>query len=118
MAFTDRHHRVVALAVVAVLVCALVSDRESMAQQANSTAPPFARSASLLSGILPVEVNLPSNVTTPLEARRWFIALNWPAAPGKRGVPLSPNNPSVFLNAGNGYSAVWGTYREAYELYR
>jgi hypothetical protein len=65
-------------------------------------------------------------VTTPEQARpffddfswRTFIALNWPAAPGKRGVPQSPNDPSVFLNAVKSYPTAWGTYREAYELYR
>ena len=126
MALTDNPHRVVTFAVLAVLVGALVGDRESMAQQAAPAAATFTPSASRLSGILPVEVTLPPNVNTPLEARPWFddfswrsfIALNWPAAPGQRGVPLSPNNPSVFLNARNGYSTVWGTYREAYELYR
>jgi len=77
------------------------------------------------SGILPVAVNVPSNLTT-VQARpyfddfswRSFIALNWPAVPNQRGVPKNPNDPNVFLKAGKTYQTVWSTYREAYELYR
>jgi hypothetical protein len=133
MALTLDRNDAIRLAVVALfLPCALLAGRESHAQQKAAPAPPAAASPSTspsvsrLSGILPVVVDIPSGVTTPEQARpffddfswRSFIALNWPAAPGKRGVPQSPNNPSVFLNAGKTYPTVWGTYREAYELYR
>jgi hypothetical protein len=33
-------------------------------------------------------------------------------------VPRSPHDPNLSLNAGKTCPAVWGTYREAYELYR
>jgi len=84
------------------------------------------------SGILPVVVDLPpapppnAPPPNPLDLRpnfddfswRSFIALNWPAAAGKRGVPQSPGDPNVFLKAGRSYQTVWGTYREASELFR
>jgi hypothetical protein len=70
-------------------------------------------------------VDLPSDATTSLQIRpnfddfswRSFIALNWPVDPSRRGVPRSPGDPSVFLNAGPTYPSVWNSYREAAELY-
>ena len=133
MAHTCDRNLAARLAVVALfLPCTLLAVPESVAQQQAAPAPaaPATPSPSgivpRLSGILPVVVDIPSGVTTPEQARpffddfswRTFIALNWPAAPGKRGVPQSPNDPKVFLTAGKGYPTVWGTYREAYELYR
>ena len=78
------------------------------------------------SGILPVVVDIPSSVKSAEDARPFFddfswrslIALNWPADPARRGAPKSPNQPAVFLKAGASYPAVWGSYREAYELFR
>ena len=78
------------------------------------------------SGILPVVVNIPGSVQSPEDARPFFddfswrsmIALSWPADPARRGVPKSPGTPGVFLKAGSSYPAVWGSYREAYELFR
>jgi hypothetical protein len=71
MAVTNNGRRAVTLAIFALLACAVVADQESMAQQPAS-APPFLTSASLLNGILPVQVNLPPSVTMPVEARPWF----------------------------------------------
>ena len=78
------------------------------------------------SGILPVVVDIPGSVTSPEDARPFFddfswrslIALSWPADPARRGAPKSPRDPGVFLKAGSSYPAVWGSYREAYELFR
>ena len=129
----NRHQAIGRVVGASLVLCTLsVASRESHAQQKAAPASPAAASPSTspsvprLSGILPVVVDIPSGVTTPEQARpffddfswRTFIALNWPAAPGKRGVPQSPNDPNVFLNAGKSYQTVWGTYREAYELYR
>ncbi|HKP02840.1 MAG TPA: hypothetical protein VJU77_05685 [Chthoniobacterales bacterium] len=46
-----------------------------------------------------------------------FIALNWPAATGSRGVPNQPGNPDVFLKAAPGTPLVWGTYKDSFELF-
>jgi hypothetical protein len=123
----------VKIAVVAVVVlCAPFGDRIIRAEQkvapapSGAASPPFSGAVAPLSGILPVVVNIPPSVTTPEQARpffddfswRSFIALNWPAVPDKHGVPRSPNDPKVFLDAGKNYPTVWGTDREAYELYR
>jgi hypothetical protein len=124
---------VVKIAVIAIVVlCAPFGDRiiraEQKAAPARSAAasPPFSGAVAPLSGILPVVVNIPPRVTTPEQARpffddfswRSFIALNWPALPDEHGVPRSPNDPKVLLDAGKNYPTVWGTDREAYELYR
>jgi hypothetical protein len=124
---------VVNIAVLAVVIlCAPFGDRIIRAEQkaapapSGAASPPFSGAVAPLSGILPVVVNIPPSVTTPEQARpffddfswRSFIALNWPAVPGEHGVPKSPNNPKAFLDAGKNYSTVWGTDREAYELYR
>jgi hypothetical protein len=120
----------VLLVLSSVLSCVPFVDRASHAQQSSASSPtvssPISGTPAPLSGILPVVVNIPSSVTSPLQARpffddfswRSFIALNWPAVPNERGVPRSPNDPSVFLNAGEGYLSVWGTYRTASDLYR
>ena len=115
-------------AVIVTAACALVGDRETRAQDARPAAAGAAPAGTVPppSGILPVVVDVPNSVTDPEQARpffddfswRSFIALNWPATPGQNGVPKSPNDPKVFLNAGASYQTVWGTYREAYELYR
>ena len=114
---TDVARRV-GIALLVLAACLVAA--ESGAQQ-----PPPVKPATP-SGILPVQVVIPPGVTTPEQARpyfddfswRSFIAFNWPAVPGRHGVPKSPNDPNVFLKAGKSYQTVWDTYREAYELYR
>jgi hypothetical protein len=129
MAHTDiRYHatKLVVSALIVAIPCALFGDRESRAEQnavparSGTAAPSF--SVLPPSGVLPVVVNIPPNVTTPEQARpyfddfswRSFIALNWPAVPDRHGVPKSPNDPKVFIAAGAAYPTVWGTYREAF----
>lgn len=78
-----------------------------------------------LSGNVPLAVPLPDQINSPVQIRpnfdyfSWqsFIALNWPAASGSRGVPDQPGNPSVFLNAAPGTPVVWGTYKDSFELF-
>ncbi|MBC8031688.1 MAG: hypothetical protein H7Z16_16515 [Pyrinomonadaceae bacterium] len=83
-----------------------------------------------VSGNIPQQVllpglGLPGTFSTPLEIRPYFdyfswesfIALNWPAATGARGVPNQPNNSSVFLNAAAGTPVVWGTYKDSFDLF-
>ena len=78
-----------------------------------------------VSGNIPWAVPLPKQINTPLQIRpnfdyfSWesFIALNWPAATGSRGVPNQPNNPSVFLNAASGTPVVWETYKDTFDLF-
>ena len=80
----------------------------------------------VISGHIPTFVNsLPDSVNTPEMARPWFdyfswesfIALNWPADTVGRGNPYLPDSQSVFLNASNGGTVTWGTYKESYELF-
>src|ERR1041385_4684546 len=78
-----------------------------------------------ISGNVPRQVVITSNPPTPQEARPFFdnfswesfIALNWPAQPGARGVPDQPNNQSTFFNAPNGTPVVWGTYKDSFDLF-
>lgn len=122
----DRHAIGRLIAIPFIVTCAVLVLGPSQAQQNAATAASSSCRPPLpLSGIVPVVVNVPATAT-PLEARpcfddfswRSFIALNWPAAPNERGVPKSPHDPSVFLNAGQSYLSVWGTYRTASALYR
>jgi hypothetical protein len=122
----DRHAISRLIAIPFIVTCAALTLGPTQAQQNSATvASPISGQPAPLSGIVPVVVNVPSTAT-PLQSRpffddfswRSFIALNWPAAPNKRGVPKSPHDPSVFLNAGQSYLSVWGTYRTASELYR
>jgi hypothetical protein len=123
--------RLVVLTVLTVLiVCAPFGDhriraeRQAAPAHAAAVSLPFSGAVPPFSGILPVVVNVPN--VTPEQARpffddfswRSFIALNWPAVPDKHGVPKSPDDPKVFTGAGTSYPTVWGTFREAYELYR
>src|ERR1700752_2082119 len=127
MAHTVGRHGISRLiAILFIVTCAALALGPTQAQQNSATiASPIAGQPAPLSGIVPVVVNVPSTAT-PLQSRpffddfswRSFIALNWPAVPNKRGVPNSPHDPSVFLNAGQSYLSVWGTYRTASELYR
>lgn len=101
---------------------------EATAQALNpSGVPP----APTLSGNLPLLVPAPPTGLTPEQSRPWFdsfswqefIALNWPSVPNKRGIPDQPNDPTVFQNAfkpnaqGNYPPVVWGTWKQAYELF-
>lgn len=88
--------------------------------------PPLLPKASV-SSTIPTEVNffdnkLPSSPTMGrpgFDHFSWqsFIALNWPAKPRERGVPLNPNDSTTFLNAANDEQVVWDTYKEAWELF-
>ena len=77
-----------------------------------------------LSGRMPLSVSVPT-ATSPENARPWFdqfswqsfIALNWPVDPKRRGTPLEPDNPNIFQKPPAGSDTVWGSYKEAYELF-
>lgn len=100
----------------------------STAGSASDTWPP----AAVITSQIPLSVNAP--FTDAARNRPWFdsfswqmfIALNWPVTsgfpgnPADRGVPLAPDDPSTFLNAYAGEGrpqTVWGSYKEAYELF-
>ncbi len=79
-----------------------------------------------LTGVLPRQVPfLDQAPSDPTAARpffdnfswRSFVALNWPVDPKDRGQPRDPKVASVFRGAKNGYPSVWGSYREAFELF-
>ena len=78
-----------------------------------------------VSGNVPLAVPLPTQINSPVQIRpnfdyfSWqsFIALNWPAASGARGMPNQPGNPEVFLKAAPGTPVVWGTYKDSFELF-
>lgn len=90
-----------------------------------SNMPPAAVSGNIPLQVLLPGLGLPGSFTTPLEIRPYFdyfswesfIALNWPAATGSRGVPNQPNDSSVFLNAASGTPVVWGTYKDSFDLF-
>ena len=84
----------------------------------------------VISGNIPQQVllpglGLPGSFSTPLEIRPYFdyfswesfIALNWPALTGSRGVPDEPLRKGVFFNAPNGTPVVWGTYKDSFDLF-
>lgn len=81
--------------------------------------------AAVVSGNVPLAVPLPSTINNPEQIRPWFdyfswesfIALNWPAQAGARGVPDQPGNPNVFYGAAAGTPVVWGTYKDSFELF-
>jgi hypothetical protein len=87
---------------------------------------PFPQSVppAVISGNMLYSVPLPGQINTPLQIRpnfdyfSWqsFIALNWPDT-GGRGVPDQPNNPSIFMSAPPGTPVVWGTYKDAFNLF-
>ncbi len=76
-----------------------------------------------ISGRMPLKVNAPD--LPPEQARpafdrfSWqsFIALNWPADPARRGEPLRPDDPEIFRHPPAGSTTVWGSYKEAFELF-
>jgi hypothetical protein len=79
----------------------------------------------VISGNIPVAVPIPSSVSSPTQARPFFdwfswesfIALNWPASSTGRGNPDRPTTPSVFLQAKQGTTVAWGTYKANWELF-
>lgn len=82
----------------------------------------------IVSGNIPFAVPLPTPGSTPappltfrpnFDYFSWqsFIALNWPAASGSRGVPDQPDNPNVFIKAAPGTPVVWGTYKDSFDLF-
>jgi hypothetical protein len=93
----------------------------------GAPAPP----ALTLSSDFPHLVPHPPAGLTPEQERPWFdtfsfqefIALNWPALQGQRGIPMSPNDPATFKaafapNASGDYpQVVWGSWKQAYELF-
>jgi hypothetical protein len=93
----------------------------------EAAAPP----ALTLSSDFPHLVPLPPPGLTPEQERPWFdtfsfqefIALNWPAVQGQRGVPMNPNDQAAFKAAfapnpaGNYPQVVWGSWKQAYELF-
>ena len=91
----------------------------------NATANAAASNGVALNGTLPVAVDLSDNPPDPLAARpdfdnySWqtFVALSWPVDGAQRGAPANPGDPQTLLSAGNSYATVWGSYREAFELY-
>ena len=78
-----------------------------------------------ISGNIPRQVVITGNPSTPQDARPFFdnfswesfIALNWPALPGARGVPNNPNDKAIFFTAPNGTPVVWGTYKDSFDLF-
>jgi hypothetical protein len=93
---------------------------------ALAPATPPAPPAPSFSGNIPLDVTIPSGVTTPEQARPFFdtfswqsfVALNWPAAAAPRGTPSQPDNPAIFLGTkAGGQPVVWGTYKEEFELF-
>lgn len=112
------HH----LCIIAAL--ALAGCKGTPATQGDSAPPPNTASGPSLNGVLPAVVDLPESPPSVLETRpnfddfswRSFVALNWPVS-NVRGEPLSPGNPATLTGAGNAYNAVWGSFRQDYELY-
>ncbi len=81
--------------------------------------------APYLSGVIPTLVPpRPDSVTTPQGSRPWFdvfswqsfIALTWPAGQ-TRGTAQSPADSAAYLNAANGSTRVFSTYKESWELF-
>ena len=86
---------------------------------------PQAMPSPVISGNIPRQVVITGNPSTPQDARPFFdnfawesfIALNWPALSGSRGIPNEPNNPNVFFSSPNGAPVVWGTYKDSFDLF-
>ena len=108
------------------LVCCAIA---GLAPAARAQAPP----APVLSGDMPHLVPRPPGGLTPAQEQPWFdtfswlefIALNWPAVAGQAAAsPVPPpSDPNAFKNAfapnaqGNYPVVVWGTWKQAYELF-
>jgi len=86
---------------------------------------PQAMPSPLISGNIPRQVAISGNPPTPQDARPFFdnfswesfIALNWPALSGARGVADNPNDQAIFFSAPNGVPVVWGTYKDSFDLF-
>ena len=86
---------------------------------------PQAMPSPVISGNIPRQVVISGNPATPQDARPFFdnfswesfIALNWPALSGARGVPNNPNDQAIFFTAPNGTPVVWGTYKDSFDLF-
>ncbi len=86
---------------------------------------PQAMPSPVISGNIPRQVAISGNPATPQDARPFFdnfswesfIALNWPALSGARGVPNNPNDQAIFFSAPNGTPVVWGTYKDSFDLF-
>ncbi|MEY2484250.1 MAG: hypothetical protein QOK24_2778 [Verrucomicrobiota bacterium] len=78
-----------------------------------------------LSGVIPTKLPAHNTSLSPEQSRPFFdsfswqsfVALNWPAVPGKRGEALKPTDPGFFRSAPNGTPVVWGTYKETFDLF-
>lgn len=104
---------------------ALAGCKESPTKDGETAPPSVAPGAGpTLNGLLPAVVDLPQSASGVLEFRpnfddfswRSFVALNWPVS-NVRGEPLNPGDPGTLTGAGNAYNAVWGSFRQDYELY-
>ncbi|MFZ2406312.1 MAG: hypothetical protein WAW41_14320 [Methylobacter sp.] len=92
---------------------------------ADAAATPATLPKPVISSTIPLQVPPRPAGLSPTDSRPYFdvfswetfLALNWPAKQGARGVPVQPNKPSVFLKASNTTPLVWGSYKEAYELF-
>jgi hypothetical protein len=112
------------LAALAVAGCGAPAGEDSVQDDAAAEGEASANGPTV-SGDLPLQVDLPTPANGVLEFRpnfdafSWqsFIALNWPVDPNARGAPHNPNDPQTFLKAGGSFPNVWGSFREAYELY-
>ena len=92
-----------------------------------ASAPP----APVLSSDFPHLVPEPPTGLTSADQQPWFdtfswqefIALNWPAVDGQRGVAKNPNDVMAFRSAfaqsasGDYPEVVWGSWKQAYELF-
>ena len=86
---------------------------------------PQAMPSPVISGNIPRQVVISGSPATPQDARPFFdnfswesfIALNWPALSGARGVPNNPNDQAIFFTAPNGTPVVWGTYKDSFDLF-
>ena len=78
-----------------------------------------------LLGVIPIKLPPHNTSLSPEQSRPFFdsfswqsfVALNWPAAPNKRGIAIKPTDPAFFRSAPNGTPVVWGTYKESFELF-
>ncbi len=87
----------------------------------HTDAPP----TPVLSGTLPLDIDVPDSVTSDVDARPYFdtfswqsfIALNWPADPNAKGTPLTPDDPITFTSPPAGSRTVWESYAASFELF-
>src|ERR1700686_926876 len=95
------------------------------ASPAAASPTPLPFPSPTLSGVIPTKLPAHNTSLSPEQSRPFFdsfswqsfVALNWPAVPGKRGEPLKPTDPGFFRSAPNGTPVVWGTYKETFDLF-